>query len=178
MTHMVPRASLVGCALTASVLFLTACTSGGESDQAAKTPPSAAPSASPASAGPSEQQLTAQAQAALAAVHHGQMVEAGAERVSDGIHTEPALRTGRAYRLSLVCFGNGSARLAVTPESTATPERTVTPESTATPESTHTPAPCDQSVIQRRITVDKPVRIDVNSTKGSSGVIAWQIDAI
>ncbi|MFF0224365.1 hypothetical protein [Streptomyces sp. NPDC004629] len=88
------------------------------------------------------------------------MVAAGAERVSDGIHTEPGLSAGRTYRLSLVCFGSGSARLAVTPEST------------------RTPVPCDQSVIQRRITVNKRVRIDVNSTNGSSGVIAWRIDAI
>ncbi|WP_183154306.1 hypothetical protein [Streptomyces shenzhenensis] len=46
------------------------------------------------------------------------------------------------------------------------------------PESGETPVPCDQSMIQRRITVDKPVRIDVNGTEGSSGVAAWKIDAI
>ncbi|MGW4728881.1 hypothetical protein ACWEQC_06820 [Streptomyces shenzhenensis] len=112
------------------------------------------------SAGPSEQKLTEQAQAALAAVHDGKMVEAGAERVSDGIHTEPTLSEGKTYRLNLVCFGSGSASL------------------TLAPESKETPVPCDQSVIQQRIMADKPVRIDVNGTKGSSGVIAWQIDAI
>ncbi|MGW4733397.1 hypothetical protein ACWEQC_30250 [Streptomyces shenzhenensis] len=88
------------------------------------------------------------------------MVEAGAERVRDGIHTRPTLSTGKTYRLNLICFGNGSASLTVAPESEKTP------------------VPCDQSMIQRRITVDKPVRIDVNGTEGSSGVVAWQIDAI
>ncbi|MFF4750494.1 hypothetical protein ACWD5R_37535 [Streptomyces sp. NPDC002514] len=159
MTHLVPRASLVGCALTASLLCLTACTSGSEDDTSAKTSPSSVPSASRTTAGPSEQKLTEQAQAALAAVQDGKMVEAGAERVSDGIHTEPTLSEGRTYRLNLVCFGSGSANLTVTPESE------------------ETPVPCDRSVVQQRITVNKPIRIDVNGTKGSSGVIAWQIDA-
>jgi hypothetical protein len=36
--------------------------------------------------------------------------------------------------------------------------------------------PCDQSVVQQRITVHKPVRIDVDGTTGSTGVIAWRID--
>ncbi|MEU1307248.1 MULTISPECIES: hypothetical protein [Streptomyces] len=160
MTHLIARASFVGCALLASMLFLTGCTSGSDGDKAAKESPSSAPSAPQTSAGPSEQKLTEQAQAALAAIQGGEMVEAGAERVSDGIHTEPTLSTGKTYRLNLICFGSGSARLTVAPESK------------------ETPVPCDQSLIQQRLTADKPVRIDVNGTKGSSGVIAWQIDAI
>ncbi|MFE9610888.1 hypothetical protein [Streptomyces sp. NPDC006012] len=118
------------------------------------------PSVSQTSAGPSERKLTELAQAALAAVHDGKMIEAGAERVTDGIHTEPTLSEGRIYRLSLVCFGSGSADLTVTPKSR------------------ETPAQCDQSVVQQRITVNKPVRIDVMGIKGAHGVIAWQIDAL
>ncbi|MFJ8791373.1 hypothetical protein [Streptomyces sp. NPDC102462] len=176
MVHLVARASGVGCSLAASVLLLTACTSGSEGDEAAKASPPTAPSASHTSAGPSEQQLADRAQAALAAFPDGEMVAAGSERVSDGIHTEPALSAGRTYRLSLICFGSGSARLAMTPANTTA--STVAPESTQTPESAQTPVPCDQSVVQQRITVHKPVRIDVNSTKGSSGGIAWRIDAV
>ncbi|WP_328481343.1 hypothetical protein OHS71_23565 [Streptomyces sp. NBC_00377] len=90
------------------------------------------------------------------------MVEAGAERVTDGIHTEPSLSEGKAYKLNLVCVGKGSAQLTFTPTSAGT----------------ETEVPCDQSVVQQRITGHKPVRIDVDSAKASTGVIAWQIDAI
>lgn len=38
--------------------------------------------------------------------------------------------------------------------------------------------PCDQSVVQQRITAHKPVRVDVDGAKGSTGVLAWRIDAI
>jgi hypothetical protein len=51
---------------------------------------------------------------------------------------------------------------------------TFTPASTGT----KTKVPCDQSVVQQRIIVHKPVRIDVDGTKGSTGVIAWQIDTV
>ncbi|MGJ5759930.1 hypothetical protein [Streptomyces galbus] len=90
------------------------------------------------------------------------MVEAGAERVTDGIHTEPSLSEGRTYRLNLVCVGTGRVQLAFTPTSAGT----------------ETEVPCDRSVVQQRITAHEPIRIDVDGTKGSTGVIAWQIDAI
>ncbi|MEV8065383.1 hypothetical protein AB0P32_04420 [Streptomyces sp. NPDC085995] len=38
--------------------------------------------------------------------------------------------------------------------------------------------PCDKSVVQQRLTAEGPVRIDVDGTSGSTGVIAWQIDAV
>ncbi|WP_406003889.1 hypothetical protein [Streptomyces sp. NBC_00829] len=162
MTYSSPRAWLAGCAVASSVFMLTSCTSGSTDDNTSKdhSPPSA--SGSQEATGASEKKLTEQAQAALAAVHSGKMVEAGAERVADGIHTEPSLSEGKAYRLSLVCAGNGSAQLTFTPASTGI----------------ETKVPCDQSVVQQRITVHKPVRIDVDGAKGSSGVIAWRIAAI
>ncbi|MET8245991.1 hypothetical protein ABZV31_17160 [Streptomyces sp. NPDC005202] len=113
-------------------------------------------------AGSSEKKFTEQAQAALATAQSGKMVEAGAERVADGIHTEPSLSEGKTYRLNLVCVGSGSAQLTFTPASTGT----------------ETKVPCDQSVVQQRITVHKPIRIDVDGAKGSTGVIAWRIDAL
>jgi hypothetical protein len=157
-----PRAWFAGCAVAASVILLTSCTSGSGDGEASQHPSSPAESGSQAAPGPSRKKLTEQAQAALTTVHGGRMVEAGAERVIDGIHTEPSLSEGTTYRLNLVCVGNGSAQLTFTPASTGT----------------ETKVPCDQSVVQQRITVHKPVRIDVDGTKGSTGVIAWRIDAI
>lgn len=157
------RAWLSGCVVAASAFLLASCTSGsGEEDRAANYSSSPTPSVSQSTTGPSEKKLTEQAQAALAAVHNGTMVEAGAERVADGIHTEPNLSEGKSYRLNLVCFGSGSAQLTFTPGSAGT----------------KTTVPCDQSVVQQRITARKLIRIDVDGAKEATGVIAWQIDAI
>ncbi|MBC2866885.1 hypothetical protein H1R13_18480 [Streptomyces mexicanus] len=82
--------------------------------------------------------------------------------MSDGIHTQPSLSQGKVYNLNLVCAGAGSAQLTFTPAS-AGPKTTL---------------PCDQSVVQQRLTAHPPLRIDVEGTKGSTGVIAWQIDAL
>ncbi|MCZ4509519.1 hypothetical protein O3Q52_15190 [Streptomyces sp. ActVer] len=162
MTYSSPRAWLTGCAVAASSFLLASCTSGSGDDTNANSSSSPAPSVSQTATGSSEKKLTEQAQAALAAVHSGTMVEAGAERVTDGIHTEPNLSEGKTYRLNLVCFGSGNAQLAFTPGSAGA----------------KTTVPCDQSVVQQRITANKPIRIDVDGTKGSTGMIAWQIDAI
>ncbi|MER8017489.1 hypothetical protein ACIQ7S_04360 [Streptomyces griseoluteus] len=163
MTRPAPRTLFAACAAAAAVSLLTSCTSGGGDSGAghATTPPPTA-SASQAAGKARELKLTEQAQAALAAVHSGTMVEAGAERVADGIHTEPALSRGRTYRLSLVCAGSGSAQLTLTPVNTGP----------------QTKVPCDQTVVQQRVTVHDRLRIDVDGTKGSTGVIAWQIDTI
>jgi hypothetical protein len=164
MINVSSRALFAGCAVAASALLLTSCTSDG-SDGVAANPQSPSPSVSEsqAAAKAQEKKLTDQAQAALAAVQGGQLVEAGAERVTDGIHTEPTLSQGKTYKLNLVCMGSGSAQLTYTPASTG-PKVEV---------------PCDQSVVQQRLTVHKlPVRIDVEGAKGSTGVIAWQIDTV
>ncbi|MFF4270334.1 hypothetical protein [Streptomyces sp. NPDC001536] len=164
MISMNSRAWFVGCAVAASALLLASCTSDGRDGEAANpqsSPPSA--SESQAAAKAQEKKLTDRAQAALATVQGGKMVEAGAERVADGIHTEPTLRQGKTYKVNLVCMGSGSAHLTYTPASTG-PKIEV---------------PCDQSVVQQRLTVHKlPVRIDVEGAKGSTGVIAWQIDMV
>ncbi|MGW5047669.1 hypothetical protein [Streptomyces griseoluteus] len=163
MTQLGPRTLFTGCAAAASVLLLTSCTSGGDDSGAghATTPPPTA-GASRAAAKAQEEKLTEQAQAALAAVHSGTMVEAGTERVTDGIHTEPTLSRGKTYSLNVVCAGSGSAQLTLTP-ATAHPR---------------TEVPCDQTVVQQRVTVHDHVRIDVDGAKGSTGVIAWQLDTI
>ncbi|MEU0433936.1 hypothetical protein ABZ153_20285 [Streptomyces sp. NPDC006290] len=163
MTYSNPRAYLAACAVAASAFLLASCTSGSGEGEAVSAPPSpSASSESRTATGSSEEKLTEQAKAALAAVHSGKMVEAGVERVNDGIHTEPTLSEGKTYRLNLVCFGSGSAQLTFVPASAGTETR----------------VPCDQSVVQQRITMHKPVHIDVDGAKGSTGMIAWQIDAI
>ncbi|MEU3341356.1 hypothetical protein [Streptomyces sp. NPDC006668] len=163
MTNVSPRAWFTGCAVTASALLLASCSSGSGGETAHQTSSPPATSASQTTTTTQEKKLTEQAQAALAAVQGGTMIEAGAERVADGIHTEPTLSQGKTYKLNLVCIGSGNARLTFTPSSTG-PKADV---------------PCDQSVVQQRITAHKmPVRIDVNGVKGATGVIAWQIDTV
>jgi hypothetical protein len=81
----------------ASAFLLTSCTSGSGDGKAADSS-SPVPSVPQKTTGSPEKKLTEQAQAALAAVHGGTMVEAGAERVTDGIHTEPTLGEGKTYR--------------------------------------------------------------------------------
>lgn len=158
-----PRAWLAACAVVATASLLASCTSDSGEGEAVSSPPSrSGPGESTTATASSVERLTEQAQAALAAVHGGKMVEAGVERVHDGIHTEPTLSEGRTYRLDLVCFGSGSVQLTFVPASAGTEAR----------------VPCDQSVVQQRITLHKPVHIDVDGAKGSTGMIAWQIDAI
>ncbi|MBX7555298.1 hypothetical protein K1Y78_47205 [Streptomyces sp. tea 10] len=84
------------------------------------------------------------------------------ERVTDGIHSEPTLDTGKNHRLSPVCFGNGSTDVKLIPPSAGR----------------QTQVPCDQSVVQQRITAPKQLRLDVDAAKGTTGVIAWQIDTV
>ncbi|MFG2814117.1 hypothetical protein [Streptomyces sp. NPDC048410] len=162
MTHTILRASLVAGAVTVSVLLLASCSSGGGDGDATGPASSSAGGASRDTADAREKKLTAEAQDVLAAASNGTKVEAGAERVSDGIHTEPLLRQGKTYKLSLVCVGSGSARVTLTPASVG-PSAEV---------------PCDRSIVQQRITAAEQVRIDADGVKGSVGVIAWQIDTV
>lgn len=156
-------ARLAGCAVLVSAFLLTSCTtSGSGEDNAGNSSQSPAPSSTRMATEPSEKKLTEQAQAALAAVHKGMLVEAGAERVTDGIHTEPGLSEGKTYQLSLVCAGTGSAQLVFLPANAGA----------------KTTVPCDGSVVQQRITADKLVRINVDGSRGATGVVAWQIDAL
>jgi hypothetical protein len=111
---------------------------------------------------PSEEKLSGQAKAALAAVRSGAMVESGVERVADGIHTEPDLPQGRTYRLDVVCVGTGTAQVTFTPASAGA----------------KTTVPCDQSVVQRRITGRESLHIDVDGAKGATGVLAWVIGTV
>ncbi|MFF9819040.1 hypothetical protein [Streptomyces sp. NPDC014006] len=162
MTRAHRRTGLTGCAALASALLLVSCSSGADKGKDTDHSPLPVPSRSASAGSTDEKRLTEQAQAALAAVHSGQLVESGAERVTDGIHTEPDLTKGKAYKIYVVCYGSGSARLTLKPASAG---------STTT-------VPCDQSVVQQRITGQKPLRMDVDGAQGATGVIAWRIDAV
>ncbi|MFF1447484.1 hypothetical protein ACFVYF_04895 [Streptomyces sp. NPDC058274] len=92
----------------------------------------------------------------------GRFFASGAERVTDGVHTETILSKGKNYKLNLVCIGSGSAQLSFTPASAGSKAA----------------IPCDQSLVQQRITGHGPVRINVDGAKGATGVIAWRVDAV
>ncbi|MEU6595084.1 hypothetical protein ABZ923_38805 [Streptomyces sp. NPDC046881] len=162
MTHVTVRRWIAGCTVAVSVFLLASCTSDAADGEAAKTSSKPTPSSSRVAGGSAERRLTEQAQSALAAVQTGRMVESGAERLTDGIHTEPSLQPGNTYELQLVCVGHGTAQLSFKPADTGTP---VT-------------VPCDQSVVRQRIRAGKQIHIDVDATQGSNGVIAWEIDSI
>ncbi|MEU6368423.1 hypothetical protein ABZ876_22430 [Streptomyces sp. NPDC046931] len=152
---------IAGGVVPAAVLLLGACTASErhETPAGASAPPGSRTAAPRSGRTPTEQ-----AEAALAAVGSGALVEAGTERVADGIHPKPVLSAGRRYRLDLVCVGRGGARVAFTPAGAGT-KATV---------------PCDRSVVWQRITPhghsrNSPVHIDVDGAKGSTGVISWAV---
>ncbi|MFD6495661.1 hypothetical protein ACFV99_14030 [Streptomyces sp. NPDC059944] len=90
------------------------------------------------------------------------MVESGAERVSDGVHTQPDLAGGTTYGLTVVCVGHGGAETAFTPHD-AGPKKRI---------------PCDGSAVFERFTGRGPLRMDVRGNPGSTGVIAWRVNKV
>ncbi|MEV6534014.1 hypothetical protein AB0M86_31170 [Streptomyces sp. NPDC051639] len=150
---------LLGTALV-PVLCLTACTS----DKDPAPDRSAAPSHQSSAGRSAEKKLTEQAQSALDSVtkQDESMVESGVERVSDGIHTQPDLSAGHAYKLTVVCAGKGTAEITFTPRKTAA-RRTVS---------------CDRSVVSERFTAGKQVRIDTQGKPEASGMIAWRLNSV
>ncbi|MFJ7148029.1 hypothetical protein ACIQVT_07495 [Streptomyces sp. NPDC100445] len=155
-------ARFAGCSVLLAAFLLTSCTTSGSGGDKAGASRSPTPSSARTATEHSEKELGKQARAALAAVRGGTPVESGAERVTDGIHSEPTLSKGKTYRISLACAGKGNARLTFVPADAGS----------------GTTVPCDKSVVQQRITADRPVRVDVDGTRGSTGVIAWQINAV
>ncbi|MGV9246690.1 hypothetical protein [Streptomyces sp. NPDC003710] len=156
-----PPFRIAGGVVPAAVLLLAACTASERHETPAGASP---PPSSRTAARFSGQTLTEQAEAALSAVGSGSLVEAGTERVADGIHTEPLLSVGGRYRLDLVCVGRGGVRVGFTPPGAGT-KATV---------------PCDRSVVSQRITPhghsrNSPVHIDVDGAKGSTGVVSWAV---
>ncbi|MFF3612596.1 hypothetical protein [Streptomyces sp. NPDC002580] len=159
------RIRLLGPVL-APALLLTACTAAHDSGTRPEASASASPSAHPSSAArgtadQDEARLTARVRTALdAGTGHGSMIESGTERVADGIHTRPTLDTGTAYRLTVVCAGEGEAEIVFTPRGAGSAE----------------PLPCDGSAVLERFTATDPLRVDVRGRPDATGVLAWRID--
>ncbi|MEU9403032.1 hypothetical protein [Streptomyces sp. NPDC048242] len=114
-----------------------------------------------------ERKLAAQARAALDAsgAGHASMVESGVERVSEGVHTEPGTQSGRVYRLTVVCAGQGTAKVTLTSGTPGAPVRARA-------------VPCDRSELFERFTGARGVRIDVDGDTGATGMIAWRINKV
>ncbi|MFJ2171004.1 hypothetical protein [Streptomyces griseofuscus] len=134
-------------------LLLTACSAKGDPAPAATHHRGGAQA---------DRKLTAQAQSALDAASDGgsSMVESGVERVSDGVHTQPGLTHGAAYKLTVVCIGKGAAELVVT-SAGAGGKKAV---------------PCDGSVVFERLTAESALKVDVQGKPGAAGMIAWRIN--
>ncbi|MFG2606861.1 hypothetical protein ACGFT2_25415 [Streptomyces sp. NPDC048514] len=162
MTRATARRWIAGCTVTASVFLLASCTSDAGDGKTARTSSRPSPSSARTAGESSEKRLTEQAQTALAAARSGRSVESGAERLTDGIHTEPSLHAGKTYELRLVCVGHGAAQLRFKPTGNGTPAK----------------VPCDQSVVRQRISAGEQIHIDVDATHGSNGVVAWEIASI
>ncbi|MEV6739378.1 hypothetical protein AB0N14_21580 [Streptomyces sp. NPDC051104] len=158
--HLGRRTWVIGCAL-ASAFSLASCTSDGDPGSAH---PSSSASATARSSPSAEKKLTAEVQSALAAsaTKQNAMVESGVERVTDGVHSEPLLDKGNAYRLSVVCAGSGDVEIAFTPTSVSSKKD----------------VSCDQSTFQQRFTGVDSLRIDVTARRGSTGMIGWRIDRV
>ncbi|MEU6240849.1 hypothetical protein [Streptomyces sp. NPDC047024] len=163
------RFGVGGAGVLAAVLVsvcLTSCTSGtartggSGGEPQPRVTASARPGANPAA----ERELAAQARAALDAggSRRASMVESGVERVSEGVHTEPGTQPGRVYRLTVVCAGQGTAKVTL---ASGAPVRAKT-------------VPCDRSEVFERFMGARGVRIDVDGGAGATGMIAWRIDRV
>ncbi|MFF8941113.1 hypothetical protein ACF1A5_02320 [Streptomyces sp. NPDC014864] len=89
-------------------------------------------------------------------------VEAGLERVSDGIHAESVTTRGKDYQLRVACAGKGKITLSV-----------------ASKKPTRRIISCDGVPASRRI-ADSPgrLRIDAEGVNGAVGMIGWRIDKV
>lgn len=90
------------------------------------------------------------------------MVASGAERVSDGVHTQPDLADGTKYRLTVVCAGDGAAEIAFTPHDAGSTKS----------------VPCDGSVVFERFTGQNSMRLDVQGKPSATGMIVWRINRV
>ncbi|WP_406173417.1 hypothetical protein [Streptomyces sp. NBC_00996] len=88
------------------------------------------------------------------------MIESGVERLTEGIHTQPALDKETTYRLTVVCAGKGEAEIVFTPTSAGSKE----------------PVPCDGSTVFERFTAKDSLRLDVQGKPDATGMIAWRIN--
>ncbi|MFD8643664.1 hypothetical protein ACFV14_25600 [Streptomyces zaomyceticus] len=162
---------LTGAALGILGIGGVGCT--GQGADSAAAPPSGPPATSPASPGspaasaPSGGGADAAAQEkrvkdALDVVDPDapEFRESGTERVADGVHHRSRLTKGAAYRLTLVCAGEGSVVPVVGGE--------------------EIPAvPCDGVPVTHRIaSAPAELPLSVAGRPGASGAVGWAIAAV
>ncbi|MFI8220422.1 hypothetical protein [Streptomyces sp. NPDC085932] len=147
-----------------SAVFIVGCS--GESEDKGGSPEGVRSSSSDSGASDREKVLEERAEKALALGAGDEtgasFVEAGMERVGDGIHTRSVLSTGASYSLAVVCSGTGEVRLTVSVKRTE-------PQTVA----------CDGVPVRQRLAdVPAQVGIDVDGLAGASGIVGWRIDEV
>ncbi|WP_344403291.1 hypothetical protein [Streptomyces longisporus] len=140
--------------------FLAACTSGPGGGPVHGS--SASPSRTTTTAAQQEEKLGAEARSALQATATGSTVASGLERVSDGLHTDPGLSAGTAYRLTVVCAGTGTVAIEFAPAGAAVRK----------------PFSCDGTTVLERFTAKQAQHVDINGGRGATGMIAWRIERV
>ncbi|WP_406081345.1 hypothetical protein OG468_17360 [Streptomyces zaomyceticus] len=159
---------LTGAALGLLGIGGVGCTGQG-ADSAAAPPsgPAATSPAAPTASAPSDgdADVTAQEKRVKAALDTvdpdaPEFVESGTERVADGVHHRSHLTKGVAYRLTLVCAGEGAVVPVVGGE--------------------EIPAvPCDGVPVTHRISsAPAELPLSVDGRAGASGAVGWNIVAV
>ncbi|MFJ7077673.1 hypothetical protein [Streptomyces sp. NPDC098781] len=157
-----PGVLLLGALLSAALV--AGCTTGSEDEST----PSKAPKPT-ASSPNSEDEEQANEELVERALRTGEMsdlgdlfVEAGLERVSDGIHAYSTAANGKAFTLSVACSGSGKVRLTV-----------------ALKRPLKQTMACDGVPVHQRVhNPPDRVKIDVDGLPESSGMVGWRIDEL
>lgn len=156
------------CALTAVWLLTAAlavgCTKGpGPGGSPSQTPKPSSPSPEPQNEGKANGERVEQALRTGEGTESDDLfVEAGLERVGDGIHIYPALSSSKSYTLSVACSGSGKVRIKV-----------------ALMQPLNRTADCDGVPVRSRIQAPpSPLEVDVEGLPGSSGMAGWRIDEV
>ncbi|MEU2558618.1 hypothetical protein ABZ626_04640 [Streptomyces longispororuber] len=88
-------------------------------------------------------------------------VEAGVERVGDGIHARPELAPGAEYEVVVACAGKGRIRLSIGGEPTRRGVR------------------CDGVPTTRRASGSRQaIEIDATGEAGAAGMVGWRVSKV
>ncbi|MCI3907777.1 hypothetical protein [Streptomyces spectabilis] len=154
------KPALLVCAAL-SLTLMTGCT--GDSDGSDEPTGKARPTSGKSAQAHDEQKLGKRVKEALGTETIDDsdplFVEAGLERVSDGLHARPELAKGTSYELAIACAGTGKISLSVRGGKPA--QRTVD---------------CDGVPATHR-TVGSPEQLEIDTKRlsGATGMVGWRI---